>query len=189
MTLDERLDELIVPTFRAYISAEHELSAAVKDGSEDRLRRARQAVVLASRQAASELHQFSDAVAIAKPPWLPASVDGPRGVQAWVQRRHCRNLRQGPGKDMDLLHDIQDAIKHVELKPRIVPRQVSSDQATVAAQTGYGRLPFGEGKFSGAEQLVVTLANGEQRALSAIFQNVIDAWRLALGRDLPAMSE
>lgn len=189
MTLDERLHELLEPSFRAYIAAELELSAANKAADAARLTAARRTVVLASRQAASELHQFSDAVDVVKPSWLPAAVSGPRGVQEWVQDQHCRNLRQGPSKDMDLLHDLQDAIKHVELKPRSVPRQVTSDSATVAAQTGYGRLPYGEGKYGGAEQLVVTLANGEQRALSAVLQNVVDAWRSALGHELPPISE
>ena len=116
---------------------------------------------------------------------------GPRGVQAYVQAQHCRHLRGPPCEDMDLLHDIQDAIKHVELRPRAAgqkPRQVTSDKATCALQTGLGRLSFGEGKFGGAEQLVVTLVDGRQRALSCIFQNAIDTWRSAIGRPLPPIN-
>jgi hypothetical protein len=91
---------------------------------------------------------------------------------------------------MDLLHDIQDAMKHVELRSRVAkPRQVSSDQATIAMQTGFGRLPWGEGKFGGGEQLVVTLTDGSQRALSAVLQNAVDAWRDALGAPLPDIGE
>jgi hypothetical protein len=90
---------------------------------------------------------------------------------------------------MDLLHDIQDAMKPVELKPRTPPRQVTTDKVTVAIQTGYGKLPYGEGKYGGTAQLVVTLADGKQRALSAVLQNVVDAWRSALGQELPAISE
>ena len=189
MILKERLDTLLGPSFRAYVSAEIELSSAAAIGDELALATARQRVILTSRQAASELHQFSDAVAVEQPAWLPPEVDGPRGVQKWVQEHHCRHLRQGPSKDMDLLHDIQDAMKHVELRPRANPRQVTTDKATVAMQTGYGQLPYGEGKFGGAEQLVVTLADGKQRALSAVLQNVVDAWRSALGSELPPINE
>lgn len=192
MTLEDRLDHLLAPAFVAYLAAEEELTAAHKRGDgEAGLDAARQKVVLASRQAASELHQFADAVAEARPPWLPGHVQGPRGVQAYVQAQHCRNRRVAPCEDMDLLHDLQDAIKHVELDPTRRPRpaQVTTDRATVAMQTGYGQLGYGEGKYGGVEQLVVTLVGGRQRALSSIFQNAIDTWRLALGRALPPIGE
>lgn len=190
MTLEDRLDHLLTPAFLAYLAAEGELSAAHKRGDDEAgVDAARRQVVLASRQAASELHQFADAVTKARPPWLPGHVHGPRMVQAYVQAEHCRHLRGDPCEDMDLLHDIQDAIKHVELDPRTKPRKVTSDDAIVAMQTGSGELGYGEGKYGGAEQLVVTLVDGRQRALSSIFQNAIDTWRLALGRTLPPINE
>lgn len=189
MNLYERLDTLLHPAFRNYISAEGELSAAIKVGDPEKLKSARTKVILTARQAASELHQFSDAVDVERPKWLPSNIVGPRAVQQWVQQHHCTYLRQGrPCNDMNLLHDIQDAMKHVKLQPRKTPRQVTSDKATVSLATGYGQLPFGEGKFGGTEQMVVTLDDGKQRALSSILQNTIDAWRLALSIPLPPIS-
>lgn len=191
MTLEERLAQLTTPAFLAYLAAENDLTAANKSGDPNAIAAARSKAVLASRQAASELHQFADAVAVAKPPWLPASVRGARAVQAWVQAQHCRFLRGDPCEDMDLLHDLQDAIKHVELDPRrrLRPPQVIRDTATRVAGVGFGATAFGEGKFGGAEQVIITLVNGRSRALSSIFQNVLDAWRLALSQPLPPINE
>lgn len=189
MNLNERLDTLLNPAFRDYASAESELSEAIKGENPDAIKTAREKVILAARQAASELHQFSDAVDVERPRWLPSNIVGPRAVQQWVQKNYCQYLRNGnPCEDMDLLHDIQDAIKHVKLKVRNPPRRVSSDKATVSLSTGYGQLPFGEGKYGGAEQMVVTLDDGRQRALSSVLQNSIDAWRAALGAELPPIN-
>lgn len=192
MTLEDRLDHLLTPAFLAYLAAESELSAAHRRGDDEAgLDAARRKAVLTSRQAASELHQFADAVAEARPPWLPADVKGPRGVQAYVQAQHCRFLRGDPCDDMDLLHDLQDAMKHVELDPKRRPRppQVTTDKATRVAGVGFGVSRFGEGKFGGAEQVIVTLVDGQNRAVSSIFQNAIDTWRSALGRPLPPINE
>jgi hypothetical protein len=39
----------------------------------------------------------------------------------------------------------------------------------------YRELRYGEGKYGGAEQTIVTRKTGERRALSSILQNVFDA--------------
>lgn len=37
--------------------------------------------------------------------------------------------------------------------------------------------------------MIVTTADGSQRALSAILQNNLDAWTAAVGRDLPPIEQ
>jgi len=49
-------------------------------------------------------------------------------------------------------------------------------------------LRYGEGKYGGAEQIIVTRITGERRALSSILQNVFDAWMDYLKQPLPPIS-
>jgi hypothetical protein len=56
MTLEDRLERLLGPSFRAYMQAELALSEAARLGDELAQATARQDVLLTSRQAASELH-------------------------------------------------------------------------------------------------------------------------------------
>ena len=53
---------------------------------------------------------------------------------------------------------------------------------------GSGELRYGEGKYGGAEQIIVTRITGERRALSSILQNVFDAWMNYLKQPLPPIS-
>jgi hypothetical protein len=48
---------------------------------------------------------------------------------------------------------------------------------------------YGEGKYGGAEQMIVTRISGEKRALSSILQNVFDAWMTYLKQPLPPVSQ
>ena len=50
-------------------------------------------------------------------------------------------------------------------------------------------MRYGEGKYGGAEQLVITTVTGDKRALSSVLQNVFDAWMRLLGQPLPAISQ
>jgi hypothetical protein len=54
---------------------------------------------------------------------------------------------------------------------------------------GFGQMRFGEGKFGGVEQVVVTTKNGDLRALSSVLQNVFDAWMTLLGQPLLPLSQ
>jgi len=45
-------------------------------------------------------------------------------------------------------------------------------------------MRYGEGKYGGAEQVLVVRKTGEKRALSSILQNVFDAWLSLLGQPL-----
>ena len=82
------------------------------------------------------------------------------------------------------------AFKHAVLTHQnSVPRRITSADARITSSTGYGRMAFGEGKFGEVEQVIVTLNDGTERTLSSILQNAADAWRAAMGRPLPPMSE
>jgi hypothetical protein len=66
---------------------------------------------------------------------------------------------------------------------------VAVSTAIVPAGQGVGTLRFGEGKFDGVEQVIVTKSEGERRALSSILQNVFDAWMRYLGQPLSPINE
>jgi hypothetical protein len=50
-------------------------------------------------------------------------------------------------------------------------------------------MRWGEGKYGGAEQGVITTKDGNKRALSSVLQNVFDAWMMLLGQPLPPISQ
>jgi hypothetical protein len=49
-------------------------------------------------------------------------------------------------------------------------------------------MRWGEGKYGGAEQVIVTTKQGDKRALSSVRQNVFDAWMTLLGQPHPSIS-
>ena len=89
-----------------------------------------------------------------------------------------------PSADISLLGDIADALKHARLTRRLEERAVAANDAVIVVGTGYGELPYGEGKYGGPEQVIVRTTSGA-RALSAVLQNCVDAWRRVLGDTLP----
>jgi hypothetical protein len=50
-------------------------------------------------------------------------------------------------------------------------------------------MHWGEGKYGGAEQVIITTKNGNKRALSSVLQNVFDAWMTLLGQPLSPISQ
>lgn len=184
-------DKQVTPEFRHFIASENALTQAVLHGTPDELENARDGVMQAAWNAATKAHQMGDYVWAEKPSWMPSSVTGLRGLRDWLQDTHCRMLRgSAQADDIDLLGNVADAFKHAVLtKPSKVPRRISSAAGTITSSTGFGRMAFGEGKFGGMEQVIVTLSDGSERALSSILQNVVDAWRKAMRRPLPNMGE
>lgn len=183
-------DKQAVPEFRAFIAAENALTKAVLENSPDELENARDEVMRVAWNASAKVHQMADYVIAQKPAWLPPSVTSANDLRLWLQTNHCKMLRHGPVEDVFLLADVADAFKHADCtQPRRFPRRVTSEAATITAGVGYGRMRFGEGKYGGMEQVIVTLKDGDERALSSILQNVVDAWRTAMGRPLPPFSE
>lgn len=86
---------------------------------------------------------------------------------------------------MTLLRDVAVAFKHH--RPTRGSVTVSTD--IVPAGSGFGMLRFGEGKYGGVEQVIVTIDTGERRALSSILQDVFDAWMTYLGQPLPPINQ
>lgn len=171
---------LIVPALIEYSDAERALSRACADKSG--LDEARAAVLRRGRTATIELHQFSDRVMLAdpRPAWLPdfATLDDLRHRV----EEHCVFMGGDlPVKDVTLLHDIADAYKHVRLRPG-QHRRLLSDDATAPVTTGWGNLAWGEGKWDGVEQAIVTTLDGRQRALHSILLNAANAWLSFMGQ-------
>jgi hypothetical protein len=50
-------------------------------------------------------------------------------------------------------------------------------------------MRWGEGKYGGAEQVVITTKDGNKRALSSVLQNVFNAWMTLLGQPPPPTSQ
>jgi hypothetical protein len=84
--------------------------------------------------------------------------------------------------DAGLVRDVAEGFKHVTLSRRT--RRVTSKDQTGIETMGYGQGGWGEGRYGGPEQLVVTLDDGTKRPLSAILKNVIEMW----ARILPTLS-
>jgi hypothetical protein len=83
--------------------------------------------------------------------------------------------------------DVADAYKHH--RPDGPSATVDVSFAVTTSFGGYGELRYGEGKYGGAEQTIVTRKTGDRRALSSILQNVFDAWMTYLKQPPPPVSK
>ena len=141
--------------------------------------------MLAARQAVDVLHHLSDfVIKELSPPTLELAKieDVRRAVDA-----KCVFFRTTkPVADVWLLRDVADAFKH-HRPDRTTTVMVSTDVVPIGS--GWGQLRLGEGKFGGAEQVIVTKKDGDKRALSSVLQNVFDAWMRLLGQPLPPISQ
>ena|SRR5258708_1750517 len=140
--------------------------------------------MLAARQAADVLHHLSDVVLKEPSPSLTFAKieDVRRAVGAkCVFRRTSR-----PVADVELLRDVADAFKHHRPDRSSATVLVSTDVVPIGS--GWGQMRYGEGKYGGAEQVVITTKHGDKRALSSVLQNVFDAWMTLLGQPLPPIS-
>ena len=141
--------------------------------------------MLAARQAATELHRLSDFAF--KEPSPALQFRNLEEVRRTVSRI-CVYLRtDSPVPDVELLRDVADAFKHHRLDRQNTRVRVSTD--ILSKGTGFGQGRFGEGKYGGIEQVVITTTDGDRRALSAVLQNVFDAWMSLLGQVLPPLGE
>jgi hypothetical protein len=71
--------------------------------------------------------------------------------------------------------DIADAYKHH--RPDRPSATVDVSFAVTTSFGGDGELRYGNGKYGGIEQTIVTRKTDERRALFSILQNVLDASR------------
>jgi hypothetical protein len=95
-----------------------------------------------------------------------------REYRTWLAEQECG--------DFQLVWDIADAHKHVELgRPG---RAVTHDAQTSPGKLGYGEALYGEGIYGGAEQLVVQLDDGSRRALIGVIGRVVQMWEYILAR-------
>jgi hypothetical protein len=104
---------------------------------------ARQAVMLAARQAAVELHHFSDFVL--NNPAPPIAFPDLGAVRAAVQSHLICLRKKAPYvDDVALLWDVADAFKHHKLDR--TNATVDGADAIIMTGTGWDKLRWGEGK-------------------------------------------
>ena len=185
---DVHFREIVIPAWQAYLAAERRLTAAAKSGDWAAEERAGFDALREGGAAAFYVHHYADVVVRNQPYWLPNEITKVRPTLTWLGES-CTRLRTGKScDDVDLLRDVAEALKHAILTHNLEARRVAANEAVLVVGTGYGELPYGEGKFGGTVQVVV-LASGGARALSAILQNVIDAWRVVSGLPLPEIGQ
>ena len=185
---DEHFLEIVIPAWQAYRRAEQALSEAVASGDEPRLVRARYDALREAGSASFYIHHFGDVVLRARPYFLPEGVRTPGQVVEWLAPV-CTMLRTGrPVRDVALMRDVADALKHSILTRHLAERQIAAAEAVLALSTGYGELAFDEGKYGGVEQIVV-VTNDRPRAFSSVAQNVVDAWRTVAALDIPPIGD
>lgn len=174
------MDGVVRPALRKYLAAEKALTETLKSNDAAAIKTARQDVMLAARQATDVLHHFSDFVLKEQsPPLLFGRIEDVRTAVG----SKCLFLRTANSvDDISLLRDVADAFKHHRPDRSNASVRVSTDVVPIGS--GWGEMRWGEGKFGGAEQVVVTMKNGDKRALSSILQNVFDAWTTLLGQPI-----
>jgi hypothetical protein len=131
------------------------------------------------------LHHLSDFVSKEPSPGL--ALTDIKDVRSAVDAK-CVFLRTGtPIADVSLLRDVADAFKHHRPNRPNATVVVSTDVVPIGS--GYGQMRSGEGKYGGGEQVIITMKNGDKRALSSVLQNVFDAWTILLGQPLPPIGD
>jgi hypothetical protein len=181
----DHISDIVRPALRKYLATEEVLTAAFQSGDTSAPARARQEVMLAARQAVDVLHHLSDFVLKEPPSSLafPKIEDVRNAVSG-----ECVFLRTSQRvADVELLRDVADAFKHHRPDRSSATVRVSSD--VVPLGTGWGQMRWGEGKYGGAEQVVITAKDGNKRALSSVLQNVFDAWMKLLGQPLQPIGQ
>lgn len=185
---DEHFFEIVIPAWRAYLAAESRLSEATVAGDDGAIKRAGYDALREGGAASIYLHHFAEIIWRARPHWIPGSISSVSDLRGWVSA-HCTMSRGDKYvADVQLCGDVADALKHAILTRNIDARQIRENDAVIALSSGFGELAYGEGKYGGAEQVIV-FANSGDRALSSVLQNVIDAWRRAAGLPMPQVGE
>jgi hypothetical protein len=185
---DEHFHEIVIPAWLTYLGAERRLTEAISASNVERIRRSGYDALREGGAASVYIHHFAEIVLRARPDWLPNAITSPHAVRSWIAP-HCTMLRtHEETRDVSLLGDVSDALKHAILTRRTSAREVAENDAVLQLASGYGQLRFCEGKFGGTEQVLVVAKSG-RRTLSSILQNVIDSWRRVAGFSLPPIGE
>jgi hypothetical protein len=181
----DHIATVVRPALRKYLAAEMALTDAIESRDAGAATTARQDVMLAARQAADVLHHLSDFVL--KEPSAGLAFARIDDVRSAVDAK-CVFLRTAnPVPDVGLLRDVADAFKHHRPDRPSATVTVSTD--VVPSGSGWGQMRWSEGKYGGAEQVVITTIHGDKRALSSVLQNVFDAWMTLLAQPLSPISE
>jgi hypothetical protein len=176
---------VVRPALRKYLAAEKSLTNALISKETETIATARQDVMLAARQAVDVLHHLSDLVF--KEPSQAMAFANLDAVRSAVEAK-CLFLRTDkPIADVGLLRDVADAFKHHRPDRPSATVRVSTDVVPIGS--GFGQMRWGEGKYGGAEQVVITTTDGNKRALSSVLQNVFDAWLRLLRQPLPPINQ
>jgi len=100
----------------------------------------------------------------------------------------CVFLRTNqPVSDVGLLRDVADAFKHHRPDRSSARILVSTDVVPIGS--GWGQMRWGEGKYGGVEQVIISTKDGDKRALSSVLQNVFDAWMTLLRQPLSPIGQ
>jgi hypothetical protein len=182
----DHLNGIIRTALRTYLATERELDIANEAGDPAAIREVKGRVKLAARQAVDLLHHFADFVFKEPDPALPA-FKNPGDARNAIRPLCVFTRTTTAVDDVSLLMDVADAFKHH--RPDRPSATVDVSFAITTSFGGYGELRYGEGKYGGAEQTIVTRKTGERRALSSILQNVFDAWMTYLKQPLPPVSQ
>jgi hypothetical protein len=182
----DHIATVVRPALRRYIAAEAALTNAVTSNDANAAETAREEVLLAARQAVDVLHHLSDFVL--KEPSPSLAFAKIKEVRSAVEAK-CVFLRNNdaPVADVALLRDVADAFKHHRPDRQSATVRASSDVAPISI--GWGQARWGEGKWDGPEQIIITTKDGDTRALSSVLQNVFDAWMTLLGQPLSPISQ
>jgi hypothetical protein len=183
----EYFDSIVIPAFREYREAEERLNDAIRTGidttaAESEARRRAFASAVATWHMADWMYYSTpDPARTLLAPTLAKYREG-------VEAQHCYFLRSARQvRDFNLIGAIADASKHFEL--RSDAREIKTANAIAELSTGFGQLAWGEGKYGGGKQVIITLQAGPPRAYSSVLQNCIDMWRLTLGVTLPPIGQ
>jgi len=181
---DEHFHKILIPAWQSYLAAEIELTKAVDSKQEASIQQTKYSALREGGAAVFYLHHFADVVLRAKPHWLPNNMNDLRELREWVALQ-CTMLRtQNSVSDVSLLGDVADALKHAVLTQRVDIRDVAANEAVIVAQSGNGKIDYGERKYGGQDQVLI-LARSGTRALSSVLQNVVDAWRRVAKLPIP----
>jgi hypothetical protein len=181
----DHLNNVIRPALRNFTAADRAFMAAQRTSAA--VDEVRHAVMLAARHAAIDLHHLSDFVVNNPAPGATFANLGAARVAVQSNLVFLREPKAPYVDDVVLLGDVADAFKHHKLdRPN---RTVEGADAIIMTGTGWSKLRWGEGKYGGAEQVIVERNSGEQRAMSSVVQNVFDAWLKLLGQPLLPINE
>lgn len=186
MTSDH-LGMTVRPALRAYMAAEkghtHAQIALTRLPVDVETERAN--TMRTARTAAMELHHLCDVAAHDSALGLADLT----AVRAAVESHVIFLLepRAPVPDDVALLRGVAEAFKHFKINRNKATVADASAMATIS--TGWNVVRFGEGKFGGIDQVMVTRKDGDKRALSSVLQNVFDAWLTMLGEPLPPIGE